>query len=154
MRRKVQTNQQRIDAIEDTLIKRERREFNISKMTSIDGSWSVCEVLKQWTQSHWKCYLPYLHCLTPQNMFNILQTFHWQVIIFWSKSVGQQWCFHISLDSTSQIDIDKTLGLILLLNGVLFISFGCVLIVFCPLDKLLHNLYQGIMQSCENFNTQ
>jgi len=36
--RKIQTNQQRIDAIDDTLIKRERRECNISNMTSIDGS--------------------------------------------------------------------------------------------------------------------
>jgi len=34
--RKVQTNQQGIDAIDDTLKKRERRELNVSKMTSID----------------------------------------------------------------------------------------------------------------------
>jgi hypothetical protein len=63
------------------LINRERRKLNVSKMTSIDWSWRVIQKLKQWTQSYWKCYLPHLHCLTPQNIFNILQTFHFQVII-------------------------------------------------------------------------
>jgi len=37
--------------------------------------------------------------------------------------------FPYQLDSTLQIDIDKTLGLILLLNGVLFIQIRLVVVL-------------------------